>query len=35
MELLTTFYMPDTIDCYTFVFDEVNPSGHHMMLAMS
>jgi hypothetical protein len=35
MELIATFYTPDTIDCYTFVFDELNPGGYHTMLAMS
>jgi hypothetical protein len=35
MELLATFYKPDTIDCYTFVFDELNPGGYNTMLALS
>ena len=35
MELIATCYTPDTIDCYTFVFDALNPGGSHTMLAMS
>jgi hypothetical protein len=35
MKLLDTFYQPHVIDCYTFVFDELNSSGHHTMLVMS
>jgi hypothetical protein len=35
MELIATFYKPATIDCYTCVFDELNPGGYNTMLAMS
>lgn len=36
MELIDTYEKDDTIDCFTFVFDEVNPdSGYYTMLAMS
>jgi hypothetical protein len=36
MELIDQYYQPETIDCYTFVFDEVTPeTGFHTMLAMS
>ena len=35
MERIATFSTPATIDCYTFVFDELNPGGSHTMLAMS
>jgi hypothetical protein len=35
MELIASFYKPDAIDCYTFVFDELNPGDYHTMLAMS
>jgi hypothetical protein len=35
VELIDIYYEPETIDCYTFVFDEVNPGGYNTMLAMS
>jgi hypothetical protein len=35
MELISTFYKPNTIDCYTFMFDELNPGGFNTMLALS
>jgi hypothetical protein len=36
MELIDQYYKSETIDCYTFVFDEVTPeTGFHTMLAMS
>jgi hypothetical protein len=33
--LIDQFYKPETIDCYTFVFDEMDPSGYNTTLAMS
>jgi hypothetical protein len=33
--LIDQFYQPETIDCYTFVFDERSDNGYHTMLAMS
>ena len=35
MQHIDTFHKPGTIDCYTFVFDELNPGGNNTMLAMS
>jgi hypothetical protein len=36
MKLIDQYYKPGTIDCYTFVFDEVTPeTGYHTMLALS
>jgi hypothetical protein len=36
MLLIDHYYKPETIDCYTFVFDEVTPeTGLYTMLAMS
>jgi hypothetical protein len=36
MRLIDQYYKPETIDCYTFVFDEVTPeTGYNTMLAMS
>ena len=36
MELIDTFHSPAFIDCYTFVFDEIDPLTHlYTMLATS
>lgn len=36
MRLIDQYHKPETIDCYTFVFDEVTPeTGYNTMLAMS
>jgi hypothetical protein len=36
MRLNDQYYKPESIDCYTFVFDEVTPeTGYNTMLAMS
>jgi hypothetical protein len=36
MELIDTFYQEHMIDCFTFVFDEVDPlTGYNTMLATS
>ena len=36
MRLIDQFYRPETIDCYTFVFNEVTPeTGYYTMLALS
>jgi hypothetical protein len=35
MKLLETFYKLETVGCYSFVFDEVDPlTGYHTMLAL-
>jgi|SRR5579859_5464389 len=36
MRLIDQYFKPETIDCYTFVFDEVTPeTRYNTMLAMS
>ena len=36
MKLIDQYYKPETVDCYTFVFDEQDPAtGYYTMLALS